>query len=134
MTPGADVYNDAIFIDTIQSAALTASVVSQGVVLGYMYSPTGLADGDSAVASVNDAYVNYLGQIIEPGQIILYSSIDFTGYKYRFVIIPGSIAITDASGQSVTYTRAQIKAMTYSTMSNTFRIPAAGGTLKAGAN
>ena len=134
MESSLDIYGNAIFIDTIQASAVTSAIINQGAVLGYLYSPTLLAAGDSTISSVDNAFINFLAELPKPGMIILYSSNDYSGYQYRYVLVPGKISVSSSSGQVNSYTPAQLRTMNYSTLSGALSIPAKGNSLKANSN
>lgn len=133
MVETVDLNGDSIYIDTIPAPAVTSDIIAQGTVLGYIYAPTNLAAGDSSILNVDDANLSLLNQFVSLGQIVLYSYsfMNYSGYKYRYVIIPGHIPVGTSSGDGVhTYTNDQFKTMNYSTLSNLFHIPTKGSLLK----
>jgi hypothetical protein len=70
------------------------------------------------------------------GKIDLYSGAvyakssarDYSGFNYRYVIIPGKISISSVSGQ--TFTVDQLKTMSYQEVSKLLNISSTGSTLK----
>jgi hypothetical protein len=126
-----DEFGSAIWIDSIAAPAITDSILTTGAVIGYFISPTYLSNGDSTIVNVDNSDVSFLIQIVKPGLIILYSYVqDYSGYSYRYVIIPGKIAISSSSGDVESYTAGQLKSMDYSTLSGLLHIPAKGMFLK----
>jgi uncharacterized membrane protein len=135
-TPYIDVSNDTDYVDTLNTPALTNAVLDQDVVLGYIQ----FFDGN------NDTTIAIAGTVLEENYGVGYielsslapaatptSGFNFTGYNYRYVIIPGDIQVTSTAGSVVTtYTKARLKAMDYPTLSRLLRLPAKGSFLKAG--
>ena len=132
MVESVDLSGDSIYIDTILAPAITANIISQGTVLGYLYVPNNLVAGDSSVLNVDDANISLLNQEVGPGEILLwsFSDVNYSGYKYRYVIIPGHIAVTGSSGAVHDYTTDELRSMNYSSLSGLLHIPAKGSLLK----
>ncbi len=101
--------NDSAYEQTITADSLTEAVLDSGIVLTYM--------------KVNDPSTNqtqivnadaYMQEIFSVGQIDLLSSYDYSGLSYRYVIIPGGVALGKTGlGSSVNYTKQQLKNMPY---------------------
>jgi hypothetical protein len=123
---GKDSNGDSVFTQTIAAAAITSAIVNKGSVIGYLLVEDPLT-GDSSVINASLAFQEFVGV----GKIDLLSyGTDWTGYDYRYVIIPGKIVTTGASGSAKTYTGAQLDQLDYSTLSNILKIPATGSSLK----
>jgi hypothetical protein len=125
-----DMFNDSIYIDTITAPAVTSSVLSSGAVIGYLYTLNPLT-GDSAILNVDDEQLVALVQVPEAGKIVLYwfpyADVDYTGYKYRYVIIPGNIETTSTSGTSpLSYNPGQLKTMTYPDLDGILKMRTSG--------
>jgi hypothetical protein len=133
MTMTLDTVGDTAWVDTVSASALTGFVLDQYVVVGYIQSVD--AAGDTTI--VNAA--SLLDETFGTGYIELYSDApgidatqgyNYTGYNYRYMIIPADIQITSSSGVKVTYTRAQLEKMDYPTLTALFHIPSKGSFLK----
>jgi hypothetical protein len=134
MTGWIDANNDTSYTDTLIAAALTSAVLNQGVVVGYFQ----FLDNNNDTIIVNASTL--ISEAYAIGKIELYSGapqpstnssgVDYTGYNYRYVVVPGSIAVTSTTGPTKTYTRDQIKTMSYSTLTHLFNIPPKGSHLK----
>lgn len=123
---------DSDYEQKINASALTASVLSKGLVLVY-----------ANEAGSGGTYINYVSDFgiyptFSTGAIYL-DSYGTDGYdlsqntivdSVRYVIIPGSISTTSAGGSLQTYTPAQLKQMDYGTLTKTLNIPAHGSSLK----
>src|SRR5258708_22607565 len=95
-----------LYFQDFANSKLTAKVISNGAVLGYLAYPS---NGDTVVQSVAEL-TTFLGvqQIFTAGTIELQAFYDLTysassgqGYLYRYVIIPGNVlASTSLKGLS----------------------------------
>jgi hypothetical protein len=115
-TRTVDMFNDSIYVDTIAAPGITASVLSSGAVIGYLYAPSLITAGDSTIINVDNGYLTQMLQMPELGKIVLvwFQPNDFTGYQYRYVIVPGNIQTTGTSGTGPTsFSPGQLKTMTY---------------------
>ena len=95
---------DSAYGEVITAKSLTASIVSKGVVLTYMIQ--GLTSTGDTVISNADAILN---PFLYVGSVDLYSIGNYSGYYFRYVVIPGSIAATSFPNM----TMQQIKALPY---------------------
>jgi len=124
-----DIYSDSIYTDTITAPAVTSSVLSSGAVIGYIYAPDYLA-GDSAIVNVDDEELVEIVQLPEVGKIVLYwypQDVDYTGYQYRYVVIPGNIETTSTSGTGTTsYNPGQLKKMPYTDLDGILKMRTSG--------
>jgi hypothetical protein len=122
-------YNDSIYVDTIAAPGITASVLSSGAVIGYLYAPSLITAGDSTIINVDNGSLTQMLQMPELGKIVLvwFQPSDFTGYQYRYVIIPGNIETTSTSGTGPTsYGPGQLKTMNYSTLDDILKMRTSG--------
>jgi hypothetical protein len=133
MSMTLDNIGDTAWVDTITASALSGFVLDQDVVIGYIQSVD--TAGDTTI--VNAA--SLLEETFGTGYIELYSDApgidatqgyNFTGYNYRYVIVPADIPITSTTGTQVTYSRAQLEHMDYPTMARLFHIPSKGSSFK----
>jgi len=123
---GMDTNGDSVFTQTITASAITSAIVNKGSVIGYLLVSSPLT-GDSSVINASLALQEFVGT----GKIDLVSyGTDWSGYDYRYVIIPGKIVTSRTSGSVSTYTGDQLRQLDYSTLSKTLQIPAAGSSLK----
>ena len=95
----------------------------------YLYAPTYDPAGDSTIINVDNSNL-FIIQMPEVGKIVLYwvpSYDDYTGYKYRYVVIPGSIETTSTSGTApLSYSPGQLKTMTYSDLDGILKMHTSG--------
>ncbi|HZE83975.1 MAG TPA: hypothetical protein VE035_06670 [Puia sp.] len=81
-------YGYEIFAEEIAAPAITKAVLNKGVVLTYVQ---GVVNGDTAIVNAEAL----LSEFVYAGRIELSSvGIDYSGLKYRYVVIPGRIATT----------------------------------------
>ena len=112
---------DSIYYQSITAASITSKVLSQGAVVGYVLLPAPLS-GDSSIVSGILPFQEYfsVGKI----ELLSYSG-DWSGAKYRYVIIPAKVTV-NGGGSVQTYTRDQMKSMDYSTLTGLLHVPATG--------
>lgn len=116
---------DTVFTQTIQAPSITSAILNKGSVVGYILTTDAINGTDSsivdAVADLN------LFQTFSVGKIEL---VDFfenlTGNSYRYVVIPGSITVTDVSGAVHTYTASDLAKMSYRQVSQILHLPSKG--------
>lgn len=122
---------DSDYEQKIAASALTSSVLSKGLVLVY-----------ANEAGSGGQYVNYVSDFgIYPTfgpQAIYLDAYGTYGYQIsqntvvdsvRYIIIPGTVSTTSASGGLQTYTPSQLKTLDYSTVSQILNIPSHGSTI-----
>jgi hypothetical protein len=133
MSPLIDVNSDTSYTDTLIAASLTTAVLDQGAVIGYLQ----FLDNNNDTIIVNASTL--ISEAYGTGFIELYSGapmasnsagFDYSGYNYRYMVVPASIAVTSTTGSIKTYTRDQLKTMSYSTLTHLFNIPSKGSSLK----
>jgi hypothetical protein len=101
---------DTAYTDTITASHITQRILDSAVILTYL----SITD-QNGITNVVNASVYFYSEIFAPGNIYLTSiNADYSGFSYRYVIIPGSVLI----GNSVLkgYTRAQLQKADYSTV------------------
>jgi len=95
---------------TIQADSITQGILDSGLVLSYLKIESG---GQSLVVNAGI----YMQEILSVGAIDLYSSVDFTGSYYRYIIIPAGVNISGRVASSSNtirgYTKEEWKAMSY---------------------
>ena len=123
---------DTIFSQTIIAPSITSAIVDHGLVLGYLMD-TDPNSGDTLIESVT----TFMTMLVYPDSIYLESDpfqpspsagIDFSTVPFRYVIIPGKYLTSGSSatvqtGTAQTYSAAQLKAMSYSTIKRIFNLP-----------
>jgi hypothetical protein len=121
MDQNVDANSDTFYTQTINAASLTASAISNDVVVSYLgipgSGPNGTAGTDTLVVNISDASVYFgvvLTQDLLPGIIELFANSDASGLLYRYVIVPSSTLTTSIFKQ---YTKEQIRAMDFATLS-----------------
>lgn len=123
--------SDSVYEQKISASAITSTVLSKGLVLVYAneagsggqyvnpISDFGIYPTFGPQAIFLDAYGTYGYQI----------SLNTVVDSVRYVIIPGSVSTTSASGNLQTYTPTQLKTLDYGTVTKILNIPAHGSTL-----
>ncbi|HEX9510617.1 MAG TPA: hypothetical protein VF939_09040 [Puia sp.] len=124
MAGSIDANNDTSYSESITANAITSNILNNGVVLTYLQQID--QNGDTLI--FNAATV--LTESYYVGRIFLYSGVpagytnasgyDYSGYNYRFIAIPGSIATSRFPG----YTQQQIKSLSYQSVLKMANIPA----------
>jgi hypothetical protein len=102
---GLDTNSDSVYDQTTTASAITQNVLDKGSVLVYV--SDGLGDyadaanaGFSVILGVGSIYISTYGAVP-------------SSYTWRYVIVPGTIATTSASGVLQTYTPSQLKGLSY---------------------
>ena len=121
---------DSDYEQKITASALTTTVLSKGLVLIYA-NETG--SGGQYVNYVSDfgIYPTFASQAIYLDAYGTYGyniSLNTVVDSVRYVIIPGTVNTTSASGNLQTYTPSQLKGLDYSTLTKVLNIPAHGST------
>jgi hypothetical protein len=113
---------DTIYTQTISASGITQAVIDKGLVLTYIQDPN-----TGTIYNSSDGIVGlYPGFAVGKINLVSYY-VTYTGFKFRYVIIPGKISTSSTSG---TITTQQIKTMSYQEVSNLLKIPATGSSLK----
>jgi len=128
-----DANSDTTYTDTLIAKSITSAILSKGAVVGYLQGMDAL--GDTVIVNASSRMdENFLVGKIELFSNAPYASnsagVDYTGYNYRYVVIPAKIATSGISGSGKTYTTDQLKAMSYSELTSVLNIPAKGSSLK----
>lgn len=116
---------DSLYYQVITAKAITADILNKGSVLTYLLVSDPLS-GDSSVISGSLAFEEHF----LVGSINLYSPTTYTGFQYRYVVVPAKVAVTGANGTVTTYTREQLSKMDYSSLSAVLHVPAKGSSTK----
>lgn len=121
---------DTTYGETIPAAAITSAILNKGSVVGYLLTLDAINGADSSIVDANTDFNLY--QTFSVGKIELLDYFEnLSGNQYRYVVIPGTVAVTDASGTVQHYTADQLKKMTYQQVSQILSIPAKGaGSMK----
>ena len=99
---------DSLYEQTIKVDSLTQPILDSGIVLTYLKSnssPTQIVNANA-----------YMDEVYSVGSINLYSSYDYSGFSYRYIIIPGGVSIKNArvaASALQIYTKKQPKEMSY---------------------
>jgi len=100
---------DSLYEQTITAPAITQRILDSGVIVTYL----SIVDNNN-VTNVVNASVYFINEIFTPGSIALGSRVDYTGFNYRYVIIPGTIVAGHmVSGPAKGYTQNQLETMGY---------------------
>lgn len=118
---------DSLYYEDFSASVVTQAIIDSGVVLSYV----GLLNG-TTVSDVENASDNGMITDAEVGVIDVSASYNFTTNDlnpivYRFVVIPGSVLITDGAFQGLS--KETIKKMNYSDLNK-----ALGNTLSVQGN
>ena len=133
MTGNIDANSDTSYSETLTATAITQDVLNSAVVVGYIRFLD--AYGDTTILNASAA----MTESFIVGNIELFSGApypsnssgsDFSGYDYRYVIIPAKIAINSVSSNGHMYTSDQLKTMSYPALTRILGIPANGYSLK----
>ncbi|MFL5740603.1 MAG: hypothetical protein ACJ75B_10330 [Flavisolibacter sp.] len=90
---------------TITADSIKQNILDNGVILTYMrFTP---ASGPAIIVPAGI----YLQELFSPGKIQLYADQDYSGFEYRYVLIPGGVKLARLSGTS--YTKEELQAMSY---------------------
>ena len=116
---------DTSFYEDFTVSALTQKIISHGAVLGYF----------GYLNSSNDTIVENASEVLSSlyvvGTIEVQSYyVDLSGYFYRYVLVPGNVAISSVSGSTKTYTIDDLKKMSYLQVTQILGIPAKKTALK----
>lgn len=106
MTKSINGPGDTSYFQTINAPSITQDILDKGIILTYL----AFVD-NSGTTNVANASV-YIDEVYYPGKIDLSSFFDYSGLKYRYVIIAGTLQGRSASGTS-TYSKEQLKSMSY---------------------
>ena len=102
------VFSDSLYEQTIKADSITQGVLDSGVVMTYMK----YVNSSNQTTVVNAE--TYMGVEFNLGKINLYSNYDFSGFSFRYVIIPGGVKAGQRSGSAISgYTKEQLKNMSY---------------------
>ena len=121
MAGDVDGNSDSVYYQSITAKAITSDILNKGSVIGYLLLNDPLS-GDSSVINASLA----LEEHFVVGSISLLSSVTFTGFQYRYVVVPSKVAVTGTDGTVHTYTSQQLGQMDYSTLTGLLHVPAAG--------
>ena len=105
-----------------KAASITKTLLANSTIIGYLQVADPLS-GDTSI--VNAALA--MEEFYYVGNISLLSGADYSGFPYRYVIVPGNVQVTNANGTVQHYTAEQLKTMDYGTLTKILRIPARGG-------
>jgi hypothetical protein len=109
---------DSVYYQSITANAITSDILNKGSVIGYLLVTDPLS-GDSSVINASLA----LEEHFVVGSISLLSGVTYTGYQYRYVVVPTKVAVTDSDGSVKTYTAKQLSLMDYKTLTSTLAAP-----------
>jgi hypothetical protein len=135
MNGNVDNTNDTFFTQTIAAKAITQHVLNTGIIIGYVQGVDN--NGDTLIVNASTLMTEnfYVGSIYlesDPFQIGT-AGINYSGFNYRYVVIPGRIATTGVGNSEQTFTPAQLRSMSYSTVTKIFNIPTANGGVQGSA-
>jgi hypothetical protein len=100
---------DTLYVDTLQTPAITQGVLDSGVILSYVQN---YFNNDSSILNTL-SYAGFQDVHYLVGEISIDAPFDVTGAKFRYVVIPGNILTQSATFKN--YTKQQIKTMDFAT-------------------
>jgi hypothetical protein len=101
--PASPTYGYETFAEEVPAPAINKAIMNKGLILTYVQ---GVISGDTTVINAE----GLLSEFFYAGRIELSSvGIDYSGLKYRYVVIPGNILTNKYNGVPVQ----QLKSMTY---------------------
>ena len=104
--------NDTFYTQNIVAPAITQRILDSGIVLSYL----SIVDTANVTIVVN-ASVYFTSEIFKPQAIELLSLTDYSGFSYRYVVVPGTITSgTVASGPARGLTTQTLRNMSYSAL------------------
>jgi hypothetical protein len=132
MSAFLDNNNDTFYYEAIHAPGLTKGVIDSGLILTYLDVPDQTTGADNLV----NAAV-YIQEYYAADSIYLYSfagggatsGVNYSGLKYRYVILPGTIKDgTISSGPAKGLTQQELQNMSYQAVQKLFGLPAKGST------
>jgi hypothetical protein len=100
---------DSMYEQTITADSITQNILDNGVILTYLKS-TDTTTGVTTIVNAN----TFFQELFTVGSIKLFSFLNFSGYSYRYIVIPGGIrAGRIAAGNLSGYSKAELEAMSY---------------------
>jgi len=112
---------DSIYYQSITAKSITSDILNKGSVIGYLLVGDPLS-GDSSVINASLA----LEEHFLVGSISLLSSVTYSGYQYRYVVVPAKVSVTSTDGSVKTYTANELTQMDYKTLTNSLHLPTQG--------
>jgi hypothetical protein len=113
---------DSVYYAYVAAPEITTKVLNTSSIVGYLLLADPVNGQDSSIVNA----INYVTEYFTAGYVDMFAGADFSGIQYRYVIIPGSVTITDEQGHQQTYTEDQMKKMDYTTLTGLLKIPAKG--------
>ena len=117
---------DSTWLQTVSAPQVTDAIVNNGAVLGYFLT----ANFSNDSASIDVTSDPDFEQLVSIGTIQLFDEYDdIQQYvpDYRYVVVPGTISVTDITTKEVhVYTPTELKSMPYSQVSAILNIPSKG--------
>lgn len=116
---------DSGYIQTIKATHITQSVLDHGTITTWIQFP-----GSSQVYNPNDFLLFPAYALDSINLFAPFAAGDYTSVLFRYVIIPGTIAVSSSnstqSGTARTFNSAAIKSLSYAELLKTYNIPANG--------
>ncbi len=120
---------DSVYYQSITAKAITADILNKGSVIGYLLVSDPLSN-DSSIINASLA----LEEHFVVGSISLLSPTTYTGFLYRYVVVPSKVAVTGSNGSVKTYTSKEMSQMDYSTLTGLLKVPSQGSGSAAAMN
>ncbi len=119
---------DTFYVQNITATSVTQSVLDKSVILSYI----SFKDQAGATNVFSASEITNMEVTFAVGTIQLLSVSDYsfsiTGWSYRYVIVPGTIAVNGmASGPAKGYTKDQLQSMNYQQIVKLLGLPASAG-------
>ena len=129
MAGNIDAFNDTFFTQSVTAKSITQHVLNTGIIIGYVRGVDN--NGDTLIVNAStlmteDFYVGSIYLESDPFQAGTAAN-DYSGFDFRYVVIPGRIATTGVGSSEQSFTPSQLRSMSYTTISKIFNIPSGGG-------
>ncbi|PWU04220.1 MAG: hypothetical protein C5B52_01860 [Bacteroidetes bacterium] len=98
---------DTSYAQTLDAPSITQDILDKGIILTYLAFVDNNGTTNVANASV------YIDEVYYPAKIDLTSFFNYSGLKFRYVVIAGTIPGRAAKGSIYSYTKEQLRAMSY---------------------
>jgi len=124
MSENIDINSDTTYSQDFPANAITSDIINSGTVLTYLSGVDGNGNSfiyNAATALTESYYVGSIFVVSPPPAPSHSAGFNFAGYYYRFIVIPGSIAVTAFKGM----TQQQIRTASYPAITKMLNLPAA---------
>lgn len=123
MASNIDANSDTTYYQNFAASSITTQIINSGTVLTYLQGVDGNGNTfifNAATALTESYFVGNIYVASVPPAPSHSAGFDYTGYNYRYIVIPGSIAVTAFKGM----TQQQIKTVSYPVITKMLNLPA----------